>query len=84
MPHKIIEDLELSQVTFLELINHGKYSKIYKVEVQGRVCVLKVVRTSREADILLSSLTAAASITEIKRSLIQKEKQIYSNTSLSL
>lgn len=43
MPHQIEEDIQLSDITFLETINEGKFSGIYKVEYKGRVCVLKVV-----------------------------------------
>lgn len=43
MSRAIFDDLDLKEVKFLERLNKGEFSKIFRVEARGQVCVLKVV-----------------------------------------
>lgn len=38
-----LDEVKPSDVTFLEKLKESKYSAIFKVVVQGRMCVMKVV-----------------------------------------
>lgn len=49
MSHAVYDELDLSEVKFLETLFESEDSKIYKVDVHGHVCVLKVVSSSLPA-----------------------------------